>query len=80
MSAPFLWEKYKFNLYLAEDCAGRILIILRRYDYITSLNTSDVKVFRFIGGNEEESQWEHVKNLDEQAMFVGTNASVWLEK
>lgn len=62
MSAPLLKENCQFNLYLAEDCAGRVLIILRKYDYITCPETYEVMVFKLVGGNREETEWKRVKS------------------
>ncbi|KAJ3703819.1 hypothetical protein LUZ61_007524 [Rhynchospora tenuis] len=75
MTAPFIKETIEFNMYLAEDCAGRVHIIYRTYEFETGPETSEVKVFRLA-----ESKWEHVKNLDGQTFFVGTNASISLAK
>ncbi|KAJ3703818.1 hypothetical protein LUZ61_007523 [Rhynchospora tenuis] len=80
MAAPFFKDNTDLNMYLAEDCAGSILVIIRRYEFITRLETSDVKVFRLTGGCRKENKWERVKSLDGQAIFVGTNASISLSK
>ncbi|KAJ4750001.1 hypothetical protein LUZ62_084406 [Rhynchospora pubera] len=80
MAGPFHEDKSAFNMYLAEDCVGRVLAVKRDNDFSTKPETCDVKVFRFIGSNREESQWERVKSLDEEAIFVGANASITLAK
>ncbi|KAJ3701975.1 hypothetical protein LUZ61_005680 [Rhynchospora tenuis] len=81
ISAPFVEDNTAFNMYLAEDFAGRVLVIIRHQDFTTDeLVTSDVKVFRLIGGNGEERKWECVENLNGQSIFVGTNASISLAK
>lgn len=77
ISAQFLKENGMFKLYLAEDCAGRVLTILRKYDFISFPETNEVKLFRLIVGNdinrsEEINIWELVKELDGEAIFVGT--------
>ncbi|KAF3335334.1 putative F-box protein [Carex littledalei] len=84
ISPQFLKENGRFKLYLAEDCAGRVLTILRKYNFIFFPETDQVKLFRLIVGNNinrsEESKWEQVKDLGGQAIFVGTNASFTLAK
>ncbi|KAJ4819235.1 hypothetical protein LUZ62_031801 [Rhynchospora pubera] len=80
MVAPFVKDNTDFNMYLAEDCAGRVLIIIRRYNFTTMPETNDVKVFRLIGCSRKENKWESVKSLDGQAIFVGTNAPISLSK
>ncbi|KAJ4766485.1 F-box only protein 7 [Rhynchospora pubera] len=79
MTAPFL-KQYIDRAYLAEDCASRVLVIHREYDFTTRPKTCNVKVFGLINGNGKESKLERVKSLGGQAIFVGTNASISLTK
>ncbi|KAJ3703240.1 hypothetical protein LUZ61_006945 [Rhynchospora tenuis] len=80
MAAPFIKDSSDFNMYLALDSAGRILVIYRTYNFITRPETSHVEVFRLIGSKGKKSKWERINSLDGQAIFVGTNALISLRK
>ncbi|KAJ4751715.1 hypothetical protein LUZ62_086120 [Rhynchospora pubera] len=79
-AAPFVDDSSDFNMYLALDSVGRILVIYRTYEFETRPETSLVEVFRLIGSNGEKSKWERINSLDGQAIFVGTNALISLRK
>ncbi|KAJ4819214.1 hypothetical protein LUZ62_031780 [Rhynchospora pubera] len=80
MAAPFVEDNSGFNMHLALDSVGRILVIYRTYEFETRPETSLVEVFRLIGSNGEKSKWERINSLDGQAIFVGTNALISLRK
>ncbi|KAJ4750434.1 Ubiquitin-protein ligase [Rhynchospora pubera] len=66
--------------YLVKDAEGGILLIRRQNNFTEHAKTGEVQVLRLVVNDKSGGKrWQHIKDLDGGAMFLGTNASLLLQ-